>query len=984
MKTNINLIRKLIFLILFIISCETSILDDVKIDNLDIFKENIEDFNCNNEFYKLSWNMPHNITKIILTYPPHSNINSEDQLELVKIIYEDSEINNNSKIVKKIKWKNADIKKETNGNDIISSIKSSINKKNYIKTSKLKIKIPSLLPNCQRIQILTLSKIKTINLYLQIPHNEVIDLKKNITNIRFGELNSEVLIKDDDYLVYKINLNHSITDLKNKYDKSILEIKAKSKTISVKIDDIINNNVLFLKELDIKISNNENLILNKKHINEKSKDHIKEKSKEKTNSIINLGTEESNQKFGIDKNANILIKYDNSNNNNFFEDTNSYSLIFDFENWYNVYRYIEKGFLPILQEKWIKNDIHIKRTSFVKYYKDFGNILISHFELYNECKIDKKIQIPIYIDLKNSEDKNNLLKIIKKKNIIYYKIDKKEYSGIFFNSGHNNILQNINIINNKLIFDIKLKKQKRSSLTLNIAYYPIEAYKNINNKQLQKTERILSNLKKNLNIDYELKNMVKYWNKKLSYNYKLKTISEDLNNFNETYLIQCLINNKRNNNKIDIGLFNNDLFNDDFERENIKYKYIKELLRRNYSKYVYMYLSEELKKAKKSHYYLNNNIYLIDTILFYYQITNDINFLNENIDFLIKSVKSIIYSKSYPSCLNKIENYRIKTEINKRQMNIIPIYNYKTNKSIYSLKYNIKCYQTFNLLAKILTETNHDYADILKNESKLLKTHLKLIIDIILQRNPTINIGNERIFHTISDNICGIEKDHNYKSLNQNHIEYSNSALNLIKTEFLADNSKEHLFYEKDLHNYIYNAYNEIELAFLGLIDFPYIQIINNDIEKYHDYLYKVVSYSFDKNTRSCLTNYQDLIGLNISKWSREIFIWEFKDSIYIGRMLPFDWLENNEDIGIQKFATIFGKMSIIYNYYQKQKKMLINIETKFHKNPKNIFIRIPKSNSMKIKNIKMNKQKYQYNIKNNIINLNSSYKSNMNFEIYF
>jgi hypothetical protein len=85
----------------------------------------------------------------------------------------------------------------------------------------------------------------------------------------------------------------------------------------------------------------------------------------------------------------------------------------------------------------------------------------------------------------------------------------------------------------------------------------------------------------------------------------------------------------------------------------------------------------------------------------------------------------------------------------------------------------------------------------------------------------------------------------------------------------------------------------------------------------------------------------------NACGWLRDIFVLEQKDQLLVGQAIPRQWLEPGQKCGIQRAATYFGPMSVLYNAGEKE--IAVQLEGPRRNPPKQIHVRfrLPKELSI-------------------------------------
>jgi hypothetical protein len=96
----------------------------------------------------------------------------------------------------------------------------------------------------------------------------------------------------------------------------------------------------------------------------------------------------------------------------------------------------------------------------------------------------------------------------------------------------------------------------------------------------------------------------------------------------------------------------------------------------------------------------------------------------------------------------------------------------------------------------------------------------------------------------------------------------------------------------------------------------------------------------------------------NATGWLRHMFVREEGDVLLVGQVIPRDWLAPRAECGIEKAATYFGPMSVLYS--GENGKITANLQAPTRNPPKEVRVRVRVPDGQKIKGVFVNGKRWK------------------------
>ncbi len=942
------------------------------------------------------------------------------------------------------RWQDADTKMEIRGDRIVYTFNpvnmSEFPKEDFdaVYRNTLKIRLPIAKDSCevQGIEVFTNSLWREHELKIEWGENFAKENFKGHFVVYNGKLENiealsdNVIVQDEGQCKFqcdskggsvKLRLRYTINEDSRSSDRTIVTFRSDVKSFSFLVNEVASGEKIFMKDYDVLITELADDINYAEFRQKWESDHAKtlydrikdlpeqtyEKAKnempeKRERGYMPLGCEGGRQKFGVDVNGNVFCRKSDAFNNDPGKDSerllwegNRITYRFGFPDVEPAERYLEDGYLPIINTTWKDNAVAYKQTAFV-------TLLSSNILSKERMQGDEPTILVAKVTLTNLGDESKEVKLnLRSHSDIEEKLTEKD--GFVLATDYEPFRM-------RFLIDTggkgSLKREDGNSLyKINLARNESHnIYIKIPCITLSKDEEL--KLVKNIDYDREFLKVKDYWKNRVSKGTRIITPNETLNNFYKAHITHMLITDDRevgsDRYASRVGTFAYDVY------PNESCMCISDFSRRNYKKEaeerLEMFVHYQGSRPLPGNYTDKNGVlygtagytaggnivgtgynqhhgWVLWCLAEHYLYYRDKEWLKKVSPAMIKACDWIIRQRqntmNYDEDGDKVLEY-----------GFLPAGKLEdVNEHRYWLATNAYTYMGFNNAVKALKDINHPESLRLSEELKKYKedlvrgyTESMIISPVVKLRDgtyipyvPSSLYGRGRALGWIREVLegsihlirCGIFEP------------WDEISTWIIKDHednlYITDKSVRENEYGYAIENFDKNWFSQGGFSMQSnLLCNPVPYIFRDEPKHYLRAYFNAFESVFYPDICACVEHALPTLADNngvwfkpsdeaqSTFWLRMMFVRENGDDLFLGQSIPRDWLTDGNNIGIQSALTHFGLVSFSVKSQTSQDKITVILNPPQRNAPENIYLRLRHPTLKPIRNVTVNGKEYK------------------------
>jgi len=813
----------------------------------------------------------------------------------------------------------------------------------------------------------------------------------------------------------KLGLRYTSSDDSRSSDRTIVTLRSGAKSFSFLAKEVASGEKIYIRDYDILVtaleddvsyaefregweSGHDKSLYDRvqdmpEQTFEKAKNEMPEK---RERGFMPLGCEGGRQKYGVNVNGDVFCRKHHHFHNDPGKDTerllwDGYQITysFGFPDVAPSERYVEDGYLPIINATWQDSGVTYEQAAFVtllgsnilsgkRMQGDDPTILLSKVTITNSGDESKEVRLNLSSRCDIEE------KLTEKDGFVFATDYEPRRMRYFVDTGGKGLLESGD---GKLVYKINLTGDESHTIYFKIPFITLD----------KDSEYRLA---QNIDYDSEFLKVKDYWRNRVDKGTKMITPNETLNNFYKAHITHMLITDNR---EVGSERYASRVGTFPYESYlNESCMCISDFSRRNYKKEAEerfdMIIHYQGSRALPGNYtdkdgvfygaggYTEGNGYnqhhgwVLWGLAEHYLYYRDKEWLRRVAPSIVKACNWIIrqrqHTMKYGESGEKVLEYGFLPA-----GSLEDVHEYK-----YWQATNSYTYLGFNNAVRALSDINHPEAQRLAEELKKYKedlvrgfTESMIISPVVKLRDgtyipyvPSRLYGRGRAFGWIREVLegslhlirCGIFEP------------WDEISTWIIKDHednlFITDRSVKENEYGYAIDNFDQNWFSQGGFSMQSnLLCHPVPYIFRDEPKHFLRGYFNAFTSVFYPDICACvehaLPTLADNNGLwfkpsdeaQSTYWLRMMFARENGEDLFLGQSIPRAWLTDGNNIGIKSALTHFGLLSLSINSQTAQDMITVTFDPPRRNSPENIYLRLRHPSSKPIKNVTVNGKEY-------------------------